>query len=251
MAKVKRMRWDKHPSVTVVNGKPMLKVFEEYFVEEDLPKFQKILQEDAEKNKKSAASKADNGLIDPEPYYRRALEIDPDYSKANLAMGVRLAKNGSCVEAKPYLEKAVARATQNHTRALDAAPEYYLALVERQLGNLKRAEDLFWRCTWRLTHKKESYVELARIAALRGDWAEALARIDDALALGQDEAKLWTMKGIFLRKLTSDFGQRTSEMEVGCQKSEVKNLCGLSAALREINNPKVCFEKAIKCDPRE
>ncbi len=142
-----------------------------------------------------------NGLIDPEPYYMRALEIDPDYSKANLAMGVRLAKNGSYAEAKPYLEKAVARATQNHTRALDAAPEYYLALVERGLGNLKRAEDLFWRCTWRLTHKKESYVELARIAALRGDWQEALARIDDALALGQDEAKLWTMKGIFLRKM--------------------------------------------------
>jgi len=141
-----------------------------------------------------------NGILDPEPYYRRALEIDPDYSKANLAMGVRLAKNGSYAAAKPYLEKAAARATQNHTRALDAAPEYYLALVERSLGNLKRAEDLFWRCTWRLTHKKESYVEIARIAALRGDWEEALARIDDALALGQDEAKLWTMKGIFLRK---------------------------------------------------
>ncbi len=142
-----------------------------------------------------------NGLIDPVPYYKRALEIDPGYSKANLAMGVRLAKNASYAEAKPYLEKAVARATQNFTRALDAAPEYYLALTERYLGNLKRAEDLFWRCTWRLTHKKESYVEIARIAALKGDYAEALARIDDALALGQDEAKLWTMKAIFMRKL--------------------------------------------------
>ena len=131
-----------------------------------------------------------NGLIDPEPYYKRALEIDPDYSKANLA-----------------------RATQNHTRALDAAPEYYLALVERGLGNLKRAEDLFWRCTWRLTHKKESYVEIARIAALRGDWEEALARIDDALALGQDEAKLWTMKGIFLRKMKVGVQSSSSRKE--------------------------------------
>ena len=178
-----------------------------------------------------------NGILDPEPYYKRALEIDPDYTKANLAMGVRLAKNGSYAEAKPYLERAVARATQNHTRALDAAPEYYLALVERGLGNLKRAEDLFWRCTWRLTHKKESYVEIARIAALRGDWEEALARIDDALALGQDEAKLWTMKGIFLRKRTSDFGQQTSEIEVRSRKSEVK--------------PLDCFERAIQCDPLE
>ena len=172
-----------------------------------------------------------NGILDPEPYYKRALEIDPDYTKANLAMGVRLAKNGSYAEAKPYLERAVARATQNHTRALDAAPEYYLALVERGLGNLKRAEDLFWRCTWRLTHKKESYVELARIAALRGDWKEALARIDDALALGQDEAKLWTMKGIFLRKL------RVEE--------------GVFKASNVYHSYAVKLDRALKCDPLE
>ena len=172
-----------------------------------------------------------NGILDPVPYYKRALEIDPDYSKANLAMGVRFAKNGSYAEAKPYLEKAVARATQNHTRALDAAPEYYLALVERYLGNLKRAEDLFWRCTWRLTHKKESYVELARIAALKGDWQEALARIDDALALGQDEAKLWTMKGIFLRKL------RVEE--------------GVFKASNVYHSYAVKLDRALKCDPLE
>ena len=160
-----------------------------------------------------------NGLIDPEPYYRRALEIDQDYSQANLAMGVRLAKNGSYAEAEPYLRRAAARVTQNFTRAKDAAPEYYLALVCRGLGKLKEAEDLFWRCTWRLTHKKESYVEIARLAALRGDWKEALSRIDDALALGQDEAKLWTLKGIFLRKLGRDAGW--------------------------------CFDRALACDPLE
>jgi tetratricopeptide (TPR) repeat protein len=179
-----------------------------------------------------------NGLIDPEPYYKRAIEIDPDYSKANLAMGVRLAKNGSYAAAKPYLEKAVARATQNHTRALDAAPEYYLALVERQMGNLKCAEDLFWRCTWRLTHKKESYVELARIAALRGEWEEALARIADALALGQDEAKLWTMKGIFLRKLGVKSG--------GVEKSVSG---GVDSPTH--NSPTHNFDIALKCDPLE
>jgi len=205
-----------------------------------------------------------NGILDPEPYYKRALEIDPDYTKANLAMGVRLAKNGSYAEAKPYLERAVARATQNHTRALDAAPEYYLALVERGLGNLKRAEDLFWRCTWRLTHKKESYVEIARIAALRGDWEEALARIDDALALGQDEAKLWTMKGIFLRKLfTNDNCHNCHNCS---QITNINSTCSTcstrpnnpvnpvkndSTAQHESQNPTVCFERAIQRDPLE
>ena len=177
-----------------------------------------------------------NGILDPVPYYRRALQIDPDYSKANLAMGVRLAKNGSYAEAKPYLEKAVARATQNHTRALDAAPEYYLALVERALGNLKRAEDLFWRCTWRLTHKKESYVEIARIAALRGDYEEALARINDALALGQDEAKLWTMKGVFLRMLGRAACPQAADGALGTTRP---------------TGAETCFERALKCDPLE
>ena len=181
-----------------------------------------------------------NGLVDPVPYYERALAIDPDYTRANVAMGVRLAKAGSFAEAKPYLERAVARATQNHTRALDAAPEYYLALVERHLGNLKRAEDLFWRCTWRATHKKESFVELARIAALRGDWPEALARIDDALALGHAEAKLWTMKGIFLRK-HAESAESKSHAE-SAENAEVGS---------HAENAEECFARALAIDPLE
>ena len=219
-----------------------------------------------------------NGLIDPEPYYKRALEIDTDYTKANVAMGVRLAKNGSYAAAKPYLEKAVARATQNHTRALDAAPEYYLALVEKGLassaktameaeGHLKRAEDLFWRCTWRLTHKKESYVEIARIAALKRDWQEALARIEDALALGQDEAKLWTMKGTFLRKLfTNDNCHKCSQITnenvavasgsfgVSENVSSTQNLRSSKTSSSESNvhNPaKFALDRALRCDPLE
>ena len=175
-----------------------------------------------------------NGILDPEPYYRRALEIDPGYTKANLAMGVRLAKNGSFSEAKPYLEKAVARATQNHTRALDAAPEYYLALVERGLGNLKRAEDLFWRCTWRLTHKKESFVEIARLAALRGDYLEAHDILEfSALPLGMDEAKLHTFHAYLHRKL-KDFP--------GALERHKKNWREYAA-----NNQK----RAFACDPLE
>ena len=209
-----------------------------------------------------------NGLIDPEPYYKRALEIDPDYSKANLAMGVRLAKNGSYAEAKPYLERAVARATQNHTRALDAAPEYYLALVEKALasfantateaeGNLKRAEDLFWRCTWRLTHKKESYVELARISALKGDWQEALARIDDALALGQDEAKLWTMKGIFLRKMkvgsggVGSGGVKSGRVKSGGVEELVSGGVNSPTHNSPTHNFKFALDRAQQCDPLE
>ena len=155
-----------------------------------------------------------NGILDPEPYYKRALEIDPDYTKANLAMGVRLSKNGAYAAAKPYLERAVKRATQNHTRALDAAPEYYLALCCRSLAEvgaecwtpraslLKRAEDLFWRCTWRQTHKKEAFFEIVRICCLQGRLREAHDILEfNALPLGMDEAKFHTLHAYLHRKL--------------------------------------------------
>ena len=175
-----------------------------------------------------------NGILDPVPYYKRALEIDPDYSKANLAMGVRLAKNGSYAEAKPYLEKAVARATQNHTRALDAAPEYYLALVERGLGNLKRAEDLFWRCTWRSTHKKESFFEIVRICCLQGRYAEAHEVLEySALPLGMDEAKFHTLHAYIHRRL-ADSPDATAEQRSAWRKLAKSNQ-----------------KKAFRCDPLE
>ncbi len=175
-----------------------------------------------------------NGIIDPVPYYRRALEIDPDYSRANVAMGVRLAKNGSYAAAKPYLEKAVARVTQNYTRALDAAPEYYLALVERGLGNLKRAEDLFWRCTWRATNKKESFFEIVRICCLQGRYDEAHDILEyDAMPIGMQEAKIHTLHAYIHRKL-KDHPNATERQRGNWRK--------LAA-----NNQKLAFA----CDPLE
>ena len=175
-----------------------------------------------------------NGLLDPVPYYRRALEIDPDYTRANLALGVRLAKNARFAEAKPFLERAVRRATQNFTRATDAEPEYYLALVERELGNVRRAEDLLWRCTWRATVKKEAFLEIVRLCCLGGRYREAHDILEfNALPLGQDEAKFHTLHAYIHRRLKDSpdatAGQRAKWTELAA------------------NNAK----KAFACDPLE
>ncbi|MFO7937853.1 MAG: DUF5107 domain-containing protein [Kiritimatiellia bacterium] len=153
-----------------------------------------------------------NGLIDPVPYYEQALKLDPAYSAANIALGIRLAKNGEYAKAEKYLRVAVARVTRNYTRAKDAEPEYMLALVlEEQArltsdpaeaaAKLKDAEDMFWRVTWRATHSRSAYVELARIACLKSDWNEALVRVDDALDRNAKSAKLHVLKAYILRKL--------------------------------------------------
>ncbi len=153
-----------------------------------------------------------NGLIDPVPYYEQALKLDPSCSAANVALGIRLAKNGEFTSAEKHLRAAVARVTRNYTRAKDAEPEYMLALVlEEQArlaadpieaaAKLKEAEDLFWRVTWRATLARPAYVELARLACLKGDWQEALARVDNALDRDAKSAKSHVLKAYILRKL--------------------------------------------------
>lgn len=153
-----------------------------------------------------------NGLIDPVPYYEQALKLDPSYSAANVALGIRLAKNGEYAKAETCLRSAVARVTRNYTRAKDAEPEYLLALVlEEQArlssdpvetaAKLKESEDLFWRVSWRATLSRPAYVELSRLACLKGDWREALARVDDALDRDAKSAKLHVLKAYIRRKL--------------------------------------------------
>ena len=153
-----------------------------------------------------------NGLIDPVPYYARALELDPGYAAANVALATRLAKNAEYAKAEKLLRTAVARVTRNYTRAKDAEPEYLLAVVLEEEGQLaddpavraakfKEAEDLYWRATWRSTHARPAYAGLARLACLRGDWEEALARVEDALDRGAKEAKLHVTRAYILRQL--------------------------------------------------
>jgi len=153
-----------------------------------------------------------NGLVDPVPYYERALALDAGYSAAHVALATRLAKNGSFAAAEKHLRTAVARVTRNFTRAKDAEPEYLLARVLEEQALLetnavrcakleKESEDLYWRVTWRATLARPAYAALARLACRRGDWNEALARIDDALARGTGEAKLHVMRAHILRRL--------------------------------------------------
>ena len=58
MAKT-RERYTEHPSITVIGGKPKLRVFEDFFVEEELPKWRKIAVKLEEEDKRNASKKGD------------------------------------------------------------------------------------------------------------------------------------------------------------------------------------------------
>lgn len=61
MAKT-RERYTEHPSIAVVGGKPKLRVFEDFFVEEDLPKWRKIAVKLEEEDKRNGSKKGDYAI---------------------------------------------------------------------------------------------------------------------------------------------------------------------------------------------
>lgn len=58
MAKT-RERYTEHPSITVIGGKPKLRVFEDFFVEEELPKWRKIAVKLEEEDKRNSSKEGD------------------------------------------------------------------------------------------------------------------------------------------------------------------------------------------------
>jgi len=62
MAKT-RERYTEHPSITVIGGKPRLRVFEDFFVEEELPKWRKIAVKLEAEDKRNGSKK---GEYDPD-----------------------------------------------------------------------------------------------------------------------------------------------------------------------------------------
>ena len=58
MAKT-RERYTEHPSITVIGGKPKLRVFEDFFVEEELPKWRKIAVKLEEEDKRKEWERGD------------------------------------------------------------------------------------------------------------------------------------------------------------------------------------------------
>lgn len=142
-----------------------------------------------------------NGIVDPTPYYEEALRRDPRNLRVNTVVGIRLARQAKFADAEKHLRRAVERATQNYTRARDAEPHYYLGVVLKEQGRLKEAEDQFWKAAWRDTFQRAAYLELAKIACLKGDYPHALEMIDNAVDVAARSSKAHTLKAYVLRKL--------------------------------------------------
>ena len=85
MATGTREKYTEHPSIAVIGGKPHLRVFEDFFIEEDLPKWRKIKVEIDEEDKKGG----DKGSCDVSASWGNNLSITGGRSKRNLLLSAK------------------------------------------------------------------------------------------------------------------------------------------------------------------
>ena len=142
-----------------------------------------------------------HATYDPRDYYQEALRRDPKDSRCNNAMGLWLLRRGQFEKAESYFNSAIETLIQRNPNPIDGEPFFYLGLTLQFLGKNKEAVDAFYKSVWNAAWMDSSYFQLARLAAKKQNWDEALDLIDRSLIRNWNNPKTRQLKVSILRKL--------------------------------------------------
>jgi len=171
-----------------------------------------------------------HATYDSRDNYMEALRRDPRDSRCSNAMGLWFLRRGKFQEAKAYFRRAIETLTQRNPNPIDGEPLFNLGLTLRFLGKDDDAFDAFYKSVWNAAWMDSGYFQLARIAAKKRNWDEALDLIDRSLIRNWHNSKTRQLKVSILRKLGKT--------------AEAKKLIEESLALDKFNFG-VLFEKFL------
>jgi len=137
---------------------------------------------------------------DPMPYYREALNRDPENSDVNTQLGILAIKDQDWTGAEKYLRTAVTRVKTYYTRPKNCESLYYLGIVLRELGAMDEAYDWLYQSSWDYAWHTAAYYQLAEMDCLRGDYETALDHVNRSLVTNTDNIRALNLKGLILRK---------------------------------------------------
>jgi tetratricopeptide (TPR) repeat protein len=137
--------------------------------------------------------------VDPESYWNEALKRDPGDVRVNTAMGIDCVRAGRYADAEKYLRTALERATKDYTRPKDGSAFYYLGLALKAQGKNDDAFEQFATATWSYEWRSAGNLEMAQIAAGRGDYAAALGYADSSLEMNAENIPALALKAALLR----------------------------------------------------
>ena len=155
-----------------------------------------------------------HATYDPRDYYMEALKRDPQDSRCNNALGLWYLRRGQFAKAETYFRKAIETLTGRNPNPIDGEPLFNLGLTLRFLGKDDEAFDAFYKSVWNAAWMDSGYFQLARLAAKKQNWDEALELIDRSLIRNWHNHKARQLKVSILRKLG-----KTAEAELLLEES--------------------------------
>ena len=138
---------------------------------------------------------------DPLPYWREALQRDPDDARCNNAIGLWHYRRGEVAAAEAHFRKSIKRLTRRNANPYDGEPLYNLGLTLRQVGRNEQAYNAFYKAIWNQPWQSAGYHALAQLDCKRGDWVSALNHLDHSLRVNTDNLGARNLRVIALRKL--------------------------------------------------
>ncbi len=140
----------------------------------------------------------------PEAYWREALRRDPGDSRCNNAMGLWHLRRGEFQQAEQHFRQVIVRLTQRNPNPADGEPHYNLGLTLRYLERDAEAHDAFAKAAWNHAWQSPSYLALAEIEAMRGDWRAANQYLAHCLQTNRQHLAARNLAVMVLRKLGED-----------------------------------------------
>lgn len=122
-----------------------------------------------------------HATYNPIDYYEEGLRRDAGDVRCNNAMGLFLLRKAQFEKAEPYFRKAVERLTIRNPNPYDGEPLYNLGWTLLLQGKVNDAYDAFYKATWNDAWQHNGFLSLARIAAQKKDWNDALQLVERSL----------------------------------------------------------------------
>lgn len=141
-----------------------------------------------------------NARLDYMDFYNEALLRDSLDARVNTEVGKHFIRRAEWEKAKMHLLRAKSRLAHDYTRVKDAECVYYLGNVYRALGKDVEAEESYWEATWTPAYKHRAFYELAVMATVKGNYAQASKMIEESLLVGAHDLQALTLKAYLQRK---------------------------------------------------
>jgi tetratricopeptide (TPR) repeat protein len=136
----------------------------------------------------------------PLPYWEEALRRDPGDSRVLIALADLAYRAGDYERAHELITRATERVTRRNGNPRDTEAFYLLGLIETRLGRHERAERAFATASWDARFAAPAGLELARLAAQRGDIRRALEDLDALDAVAADDRRRASLRALLLRR---------------------------------------------------